>query len=137
MLLVPLAVFRAVNGFSNSYWGWGEEDNDLFLRLRWCGLPPVHGERLDECMEHKDCEACKRQKRLLDAHVLAAHEKRLRARLPNPRRHMLRDGLSTLNFTLRRAMHTIQCGREGNVPAVVMDVDLRQAPGLNDETDSN
>jgi xylosylprotein 4-beta-galactosyltransferase len=54
VLVLPTDLYSAVNGFSNSYWGWGEEDNDLFLRLRWCGLPPVHGARLEECMEHQD-----------------------------------------------------------------------------------
>lgn len=129
VLVVRRALFEAVNGFSNSYWGWGEEDNDLFLRLRWCGLPPEHGQRLEECMEHRDCEACKRQKQQLDAGVLRAHEQRLRERLPHPRRYMLRDGIDSLNFTLRRRPHRISCGRgrrasSGRLSAFVIDVDF-------------
>lgn len=124
VLLVPLAVFRAVNGFANSYWGWGEEDNDLFLRLRWCGLPPRHAERIEWCMEHRDCVACKRQKRLLDTSVLAAHESRMRERLPHPRKHMLRDGMSTLNFTLREQPRRLHCGA---LDVNVMHVDLAAA----------
>ena len=121
VLLLPLSLFRAVNGFANSYWGWGEEDNDLFLRLRWCGLPPKHGERIDWCMEHRDCAACKRQKQLLDANVLHAHENRMRSRMEHPRRHMLRDGLSTLNFTLRGEPRRLRCGR---LRATALDVNL-------------
>ena len=110
VLLTPLALFRAVNGFANSYWGWGEEDNDLFLRLRWCGLPPQHGERIDWCMEHRDCEACSKQKRLLDTSVLRAHERRVQRRLAHPRRYMLRDGLSTLNFSAPGRPKRLRCG---------------------------
>lgn len=39
--LFPNDVFRAVNGFSNRYWGWGREDDDLYLRLRSQGYDPV------------------------------------------------------------------------------------------------
>lgn len=30
--------FCAVNGFSNGYWGWGGEDNDLLFRCQQAGL---------------------------------------------------------------------------------------------------
>lgn len=30
--------FRAINGFSNEFWGWGGEDDDLFKRVRHEGL---------------------------------------------------------------------------------------------------
>lgn len=121
VLLTTLELFRAVNGFSNSYWGWGEEDNDLFLRLRWCGLPPQHATRIDWCMEHRDCVACKKQKRLLDASVLHAHQRRMQRRLPHPRRHMLRDGLSTLNFSMPGRTQRLRCGP---LRLTAMDVDL-------------
>jgi len=32
--------FEAVNGYDNSYWGWGQEDEDLFLRCLLAGLVP-------------------------------------------------------------------------------------------------
>ena len=31
--LFPIELFKRVNGFSNEYWGWGFEDDDLLLRL--------------------------------------------------------------------------------------------------------
>lgn len=31
--LFPLNVFKKVNGYSNEYWGWGFEDDDLFNRV--------------------------------------------------------------------------------------------------------
>ena len=32
--------FEAVNGYDNRYWGWGQEDEDLFLRCLLAGLVP-------------------------------------------------------------------------------------------------
>ncbi len=32
--LFPLETFKKINGFSNDYWGWGFEDDDLFLRCQ-------------------------------------------------------------------------------------------------------
>ncbi len=31
-LLATAALFRASNGYSNGYWGWGGEDDDFCLR---------------------------------------------------------------------------------------------------------
>lgn len=30
--IFPMKTFKKINGFSNKYWGWGFEDNDLLLR---------------------------------------------------------------------------------------------------------
>ena len=32
-VLIPKSVFKKVNGYSNSYWGWGYEDTDLKKRI--------------------------------------------------------------------------------------------------------
>jgi xylosylprotein 4-beta-galactosyltransferase len=34
ILLVSKRVFKAVNGLSNLFWGWGREDDDFYLRLK-------------------------------------------------------------------------------------------------------
>ena len=33
VLMLSFEMYRKVNGFSNSYWGWGGEDDDLSLRF--------------------------------------------------------------------------------------------------------
>lgn len=32
--LFPVDIFEVINGYSNEYWGWGYEDNDLLFRCR-------------------------------------------------------------------------------------------------------
>lgn len=126
VLVLQRAHFEAVNGFSNEYWGWGEEDNDLFLRLRWCGWAPRHGQQLESCMEHRDCRLCARQKRAVDPRRLQLHRERVGAQLARPSRHMdaAFDGLHTANFTaLRRT--TRRCGVGESVH--VIDVALERA----------
>jgi hypothetical protein len=112
VLVLQRSQYEAVRGFSNQYWGWGEEDNDLFLRLRWCGWAPRHGPQLDWCMAHRDCRLCEKQKRTLDEAVLRAHERRARDQLLQPDRHLepAYDGLFTVNFTLRGRSRR-RCGR--------------------------
>ena len=124
VLIIRTALYRAVNGFSNDYWGYGEEDNDLFLRLRWCGTPPQHGAELEECMEHRDCEACKREKRSLPTDLLSSQRERARSRMRRPRHYMLRDGLSSVNFTVERHSQKARCG-PGEKPVLADFIDVR------------
>lgn len=37
--LFPVDLFERINGYSNEYWGWGFEDDDLFYRCRQYRLP--------------------------------------------------------------------------------------------------
>lgn len=36
--LFPVEVFEKINGFTNQYWGWGFEDDNLFLRCKEAGI---------------------------------------------------------------------------------------------------
>lgn len=36
--LFPVSKFEEINGYSNDYWGWGFEDDDLFHRVKKAGL---------------------------------------------------------------------------------------------------
>ena len=40
-LSISAQQFLAVNGFSNKFWGWGGEDDDMHGRLEQAGLLPV------------------------------------------------------------------------------------------------
>ena len=129
VLVIRPELFRAVNGFSNRFWGWGHEDNELYLRLRACGNPPHHPARLDWCMVHQDCERCKRAKSIagtLEALRLETSGiARLKARLSDPLSFAARDGLSTLQFTTVRR-HTMP-GKCGGHSLHVLDVRLDRA----------
>lgn len=48
---MPVTVFTSVNGFSNRYWGWGNEDDDMYHRITKEGYklyraPPENGQYL-------------------------------------------------------------------------------------------
>jgi len=36
------AQFQKINGFPNTFWGWGGEDDEMMLRVQACGFKPVH-----------------------------------------------------------------------------------------------
>ena len=127
VLLLRPALFRAVNGFSNDFWGWGHEDNEFYLRLRACGRPPVHAPQLDWCMEHRDCDRCKRAKPAGGLQALQAETRSIalvHGRLADPLRHAATDGVDELNFTTASRPVALPCGKH---TLHVLDVKLHRA----------
>ena len=113
VLLLRSRVFQSVNGFSNSFWGWGHEDNELYLRLRRCGLSPAHAPQIAWCMNHLDCSECKRAKPANDlaswraeTRLIAMVQERL-----HDRRLLIKDeGLSSARFTIVNSTRRMRCG---------------------------
>ena len=127
VLLLRPALFRAVNGFSNDFWGWGHEDNELFLRLRACGRRPEHAPELDSCMVHQDCDRCKRAKPSGGFAALRAETKSIaivKGRMADPLGFSGSDGLSTVNFSTAARPVALPCGQH---TLHVLDVRLHRA----------
>ena len=141
VLVIQTELFERVNGFSNKFWGWGHEDNELYLRLRWCGLRPEQAPAVDWCMEHHDCAQCQRAKELHRAehsNLVSAStadqtltglraETRLiallRERITHPERFMHSDGLTVTNFSAASRPQRFTCG---NRTLHVLDVRLHR-----------
>ncbi|CAH0720434.1 unnamed protein product, partial [Brenthis ino] len=84
---MTLEQFTKVNGFSNKYWGWGGEDDDMFYRLKKMNYHIA------------------RYKMSIARYAMLDHKKSA----PNPKRYQLlsqtsktfqKDGLSTLEYEL-------------------------------------
>lgn len=52
VLLMPNAVMRQVDGYSNAYWGWGFEDFDFSLRIRARRIPTDRRKGRFEPLDH-------------------------------------------------------------------------------------
>jgi hypothetical protein len=51
-VLISNAMFAQVNGYANSYWGWGSEDNDLKHRLKSAGIALSRRKGTFQPMDH-------------------------------------------------------------------------------------
>lgn len=130
VLVIAASVYRAVNGFSNAFWGWGHEDNELFGRLRWCGLVPRQGKNLDACMVHEHCQQCKHSTAAVRVEDTAAllHETRnialLQRRLDSPQAAMATDGIRQVSYEAEGRPRRVRCG---SCRLQVIDVSLDDA----------
>ncbi|MGH9762928.1 MAG: galactosyltransferase-related protein, partial [Blastocatellia bacterium] len=59
VLLTSRSDFEKANGFSNDYWGWGCEDDDLFVRFVMAGVRIDRRPGLYKCLPHgrEQCSA--------------------------------------------------------------------------------
>lgn len=48
--------FELINGYSNRYWGWGAEDDDLRLRLEYKGFKPLRRKGRFYSLPHKQAD---------------------------------------------------------------------------------
>ena len=136
VLLLRPELFRAVNGFSNAFWGWGHEDNEFYLRLRACGLRPEQPPEIEWCMDHQDCAQCKRAKPGSGPGALRAETRNIalvQGRLSHPESFMAADGLSTVNFTTAARTTQITCGGH---TLHVLDVQLHRRHSSNAQSDT-
>jgi hypothetical protein len=105
----------AVNGFSNEYWGWGKEDDDLFFRLMLGGYTCYY----DTQGVFHDLPNPKHQARPPASAGVPPHIKRNRQRRSLLVRGQLdpaSDGLSTVRYSLLGEEH---CGSYDKVRVAI------------------
>ncbi|XP_061718818.1 beta-1,4-galactosyltransferase 1-like [Cydia pomonella] len=82
--------FLAANGYSNKFWGWGGEDNDMFWRIRLAKLPMMkYNKTIARYIMLPHVPSEKNPKRY---EILNKYSK--------SRAHQIEDGLSTLKYTV-------------------------------------
>ena len=132
VLLLRSTLFQALNGFSNQFWGWGHEDNELYLRMRRCGVLPEHAPRIQWCMEHQDCSECKRAKPAEGTAYYQAETKNIalvQERLRHPGLIIKDDGLSSVRFTAVNRTQKMKCGKRHTIR--LLDVRLHRSSDSN------
>jgi len=89
------AAFERINGFPNNFWGWGGEDDELYLRTKQAGLKidfPTHGSYTD--LENKNLT--EKLNYLRGNQALKCLNKT--ELLKQQRMPVQKNGLSTLNY---------------------------------------
>ena len=84
--------FEAVNGYDNRYWGWGQEDEDLFLRCLRAGLVP------HEDTEGVFCELDNPSEELAERTFLVRRRNRYLMKAGMLERSIGRSGLNDLEY---------------------------------------
>jgi len=99
IILVSNEQFEQANGFSNQYWGWGHEDNDLRLRFERIGLQTQHRKGTFNPLLHRH------EGYDLAQHPTQAHLRNsalIKAKWEQPTDDWREDGLSSTQFTITR-----------------------------------
>jgi hypothetical protein len=101
VVLFDGSAFERVNGYPNSYWGWGFEDAELSLRCKIAGFAFERRDGTYQPLAHKHAG-------LSAPGVLTEEGQRTHAlyeqRRPNARQWMAEDGLRGLKFAALRRM---------------------------------
>jgi hypothetical protein len=92
----PKESFKAVNGYSNSYWGWGAEDDDIRERCLRSNVPIVRIACRFESLPHKHA--------LTQAENKVLHRKNVE-RLKAATREMRTDGINKLDVIITEYKH--------------------------------
>jgi hypothetical protein len=101
VVLFDKPAFERVNGYPNSYWGWGFEDAELSLRLKLTGLAFEKRDGTYQPLSHK--HAGFSAPGVLTAEGLRTHAL-YETRRSRARQWMAQDGLRSLTFmALRKA----------------------------------
>lgn len=95
--LFSAAAFTAVNGFSNEYYGWGCEDDDLCARCRSFDIPIIRRQGRYATLDHQTMPHEERPQRSPNYNNNLQRLETFR-RLPSPARKKIarRDGLTTI-----------------------------------------
>lgn len=83
--------FRKINGYSNEYWGWGAEDDDVFNRCRLLKIPTKRKMGVYESLQHE---------RVIPQNLYQNNVKRLNDMGSLFDGEKMKEGLSTLEFEL-------------------------------------
>ena len=82
--------FTRINGYSNEYWGWGAEDDDVLLRCSIMGIGTFRKDCKYRSLSHE---------RKIDSVPYWTNVNRLRSFQSNPTSEAIsRDGISTLKY---------------------------------------
>ncbi len=83
--------FIKINGYSNEYWGWGAEDDDVLLRCSIMGVPTFRKDCRYRSLSHE---------RKIDSVPYWTNVNKLRSFQSNPTvKSIMGDGISTLKYT--------------------------------------
>ncbi len=82
--------FIKINGYSNEYWGWGAEDDDVLLRCSVMEIPTFRKDCKYRSLSHE---------RKIDSNPYWTNVNRLRRFQANPtRQSIMEDGITTLKY---------------------------------------
>lgn len=113
----PVEQFRRVNGFSNDYWGWGAEDDDLRDRCGHAGLHIQWRQGRYRSLPHMPASA-----HHAFGETYTKNLERLLANQQGRDREYDTNGLNSLEFTLAKAFDT--CTPEGTYSHTTCQVEL-------------